>query len=70
MDKAVLSINESIQRKKAAFELAYVPGGFGLAVGSYRAVKVEDGFIISMLLTIEKMEYLKSQLEEALAQKR
>ena len=71
MDEAVQRINRSIERKKASFELIQIPkGNFGLAVGSYRAVKVRDGFVVSMRLSIEQMEYLKGQLEEALAQKR
>lgn len=68
MEDALLSINKSIERKKASFEVARIEGGFGLAAGSYQVVKVSDGFIVSMRLTREKLEYLKSQCEEALAQ--
>lgn len=67
--EALKTINESIQRKKGAFMLAQAPDGLALAVGSYRAVKVDGGFIICIKLTREQVEYLKSQCEEALAQK-
>lgn len=67
-EEALANLNQSIERKKASFEVVRVEGGFGLAVGSYRGIKVADGLIISMRLSREKLEYLKAQCEEALGE--
>jgi hypothetical protein len=67
MDEALKKIHESIQRKKGSFELAKAPEGFALAAGSWRAIRVDGGFIICLQLSREKVEYLKGQCEEALA---
>lgn len=67
MDEGLKRINDSIGRKKGSFEIVPVGNGFGLAVGSYRAVKVPDGFIVTLRLSAEQLEYLKGQCEEALA---
>ena len=68
MGDALMSIYGSIERKNASFEVARVEDGFGLAVGSHRAAKVPGGLIISMRLSRERLEYLKAQCEEALAE--
>lgn len=70
MADALKRIHESIQRKKGSFEIASVEDSFSLSVGSYQAVKLPDGFIISLKVSKEQLEYLKQQCEEALAQKR
>lgn len=67
-EDALVNLTQSIERKKASFEVVRVEDGFGLAAGSYRAIKIPDGFIISMRLSRERLEYLKAQCEEALAE--
>jgi hypothetical protein len=67
MDEAMKRIVDSIQRKKGSFELAQAPEGFALAAGSWRAVKVCGGFIVTLQLSREQVEYLKGQCEQALA---
>jgi hypothetical protein len=67
MDEALKRINDSIQRKKGSFELAQAPEGFALAAGSWRAVKVNGGFIVCIQLSKDQVEYLKGQCEAALA---
>jgi hypothetical protein len=70
MDVALKKISESIERKKGSFELSLCPdspAAFALSAGSYRAVKVPDGFIVSIRLSRDQVEYLKRQCEEALA---
>lgn len=66
MDVALKRIAESIQRKKGSFELSLAPDGFALNAGSWRAVKVCGGFIVTLQLSREQVEYLKGQCEEAL----
>lgn len=73
LDVALKRINESITRKKGAFELAQAPdGSFALSAGSHQAVRVSSpehgGFIVCIRLSKEQVEYLKGQCEEALAQ--
>lgn len=67
MDEALKRIVDSIQRKKGSFELSQAPEGFSLNAGSWRAIKVCGGFIVTLQLSREQVEYLKGQCEEALA---
>lgn len=67
MEEALKRIADSIQKKKGSFELALAPEGFVLAAGSWRAVKVCGGFIVTLELSRKQVEYLKGQCEEALA---
>lgn len=65
-------IASAIGRRKGTFVLAptspddAVQNPFALAVGSWRAVQVDGGFIVTLGLSREQVEKLRTMCDEAL----
>lgn len=64
----------AIGRKKATFVLArtpQVPGAshpFTLAAGSWRAVKLDGGFVVTLGMSHEQVRYLRDVCKELLGE--
>ena len=65
-------ITDSISRKKGSYGVAFnpntteVPAPFALAAGSWRAINVKRGFIVSMALSRDQLTQLRDDCNELL----
>lgn len=67
--EATKEIVDAIRRKKARFALGFDPSLTGMVVlfaGSYRALRSEDGIIVTMGVNRENLLKLREECDEAL----
>lgn len=71
LPEALVEVTDAVRRKKGTFALAETgqPGHapFSLVAGSTRAVKVENGFFITLGLRRDQVEALRDMCDEMLA---
>lgn len=67
LSDALVDIHGSIRRKKAAFDLVMEGPEFILVAGSFRAVQLPEGTLVTMSVNREQLQLLRARCNELLA---